>query len=131
MLWHHSPTELGELGSKLSSMTRLEVLYAGIGHILALPQQSAGEGGVCLYSGPEGVCCAAAPFIKEYNPNMEENDYESMLEEFEQPERNRVSINLLQDIHDNSSIWNLDTLDEKVEFINGYLKSYKIIIALA
>jgi hypothetical protein len=127
---HITPKQLklGELGKELSTMPAHVVIAHGVAHILALPHRSALDG-TCVYKG-DGVCCAAAPFIKEYVSSMEENDWESLLGHFKQPKRNRVSINVLQEIHDGKAFWRL-SMEEKVVFINDALSHLNVSIALA
>lgn len=85
----------------------------GAGHLLAMTERSVVQGGLnnihgekCVYNGPNGNCCGAAPFLIGYKkvfdtnpmgvPSWRENDiptggHDKILQEF-------------QDIHDNNEI---------------------------
>lgn len=65
--------KLGEYGDKLETMTAQEVFNVACDHLLTQMKQSVdpSEGLTCLYDGGDGICCAAAPFIKGYNEGME------------------------------------------------------------
>lgn len=70
--------KLGEYGDKLETMTAQEVFNVACDHLLTQMKQSVeyvydiNEGiAKCLYNGGDGICCAAAPFIKNYSKEME------------------------------------------------------------
>lgn len=100
---NHSPYYLGQFGDQLESMTAQEVFNIAVEHLLLQNKKSISREQICLYDG-DGVCCAAAPFIKDYNVNMENQNWKDITH----IEDHKVLINSLQNIHDNEegvSIW--------------------------
>lgn len=70
-----SPYKLGQFGEQLESMTAQEVFNIAVEHLILQDKQSYSEElDNCVYNG-DGVCCAAAPFIKDYKPSMENNSW--------------------------------------------------------
>ncbi len=59
--------KLGQYGHQLENMTAQEVLDVGVEHLLTQMEKSREYEGsrFCLYKGPNGLCCAAAPFIRD------------------------------------------------------------------
>ncbi len=75
---NHSPYKLGQFGDQLESMTAQEVFNIAVEHLLLQDKQSYSEElANCVYNG-DGVCCAAAPFIKDYKPEMEGKGWKSI-----------------------------------------------------
>lgn len=112
--------KLGELGERLPKLTMEEVIFYGIGHLLALPKASS-IGSDCVYKGSDALCCAAAPFISHYHPEMEEIDWLGLVSEHGQSENHQNIIVMLQTLHDDRDFWML-SLDSKVERINRYFR---------
>lgn len=76
--------KLGEYGNKLETMTAQEVFNVACDHLLTQMKQSVeyiydiNEGiAKCLYDGGD-ICCAAAPFIKDYNEGMEDKGWRAI-----------------------------------------------------
>lgn len=78
--------KLCEFGDRITTMSPQEIFDEGAKHLLTQKQKSLREktvgdadkgayhhkvGDVCLYDGPEGICCGAAPFLPEYNSALE------------------------------------------------------------
>lgn len=73
-----SPHKLGQFGEQLDNMTAQEVFNIAVEHLILQDKQSySKELGSCVYNG-DGVCCAAAPFIKNYKPYMEYNSWKTI-----------------------------------------------------
>lgn len=63
--------KLGEYGEILETMTAQEVFDVACEHLITQNKRSMdSDDDSCLYKG-DGVCCAAAPFIKEYSDKLE------------------------------------------------------------
>lgn len=113
--------KLGELGDKLVDMTREEVIAASVGHILALECPSVGKGNFgCAYNGDDehgDTCCAAAPFIKEYDSEMEGKPWFNLVARGLVSYNRGVDIALLQEIHDEEYVFSLESKKEKLDYI--------------
>lgn len=88
----------------ITAMTAQEVFDEASKHLLTQNKKSMNEEEVCTYNGPDGLCCAAAPFLKRYEPDMEEKSYHSLIGEFNQPEDHKLLIYGLQEIHDRTPV---------------------------
>jgi len=55
---------------------------------------------VCKYDGEDGKCCAAAIFIQDYKPQMENKVWRELVGEFGQSYRFQILIQELQLAHD-------------------------------
>lgn len=99
--------KLGEYGDKLPTMTEQEVFNVAVTHLLEQGEKSEYEKGNCVYNGPEGLCCAAAPFIEDYDPNMEGKSWYGLTDSYCQSHKHSTLIKRLQDIHDDApvSVW--------------------------
>lgn len=61
-----SPYKLGQFGDQLENMTAQEVFNIAVEHLLLQNKQSKDDdNSFCMYNG-SGICCAAAPFIKDH-----------------------------------------------------------------
>ena len=110
--------KLGELGDKLVDMTREEVIAAGVGHIISMeePSRMKGEGDSCAYNGDDehgDTCCAAAPFIKEYDSEMEGKTWSALTEKGWVSSNHLEIINRLQRVHDSEYIFDIETQKRK------------------
>ena len=95
---NRSPYKLGQFGDQLESMTAQEVFNITVEHLLLQNKKSTSEDGdYCMYKG-SGVCCAAAPFIKSYNIDMEHRSWLEM----HHTSNHLGLICELQSIHDSS-----------------------------
>lgn len=114
--------KLSELGSSLKAgkLTREQVLSLGIGHILSMGHQSIQGHGQCAYMGKENSCCAAAPFISDYTPQMEGKGWGTLVEELGQSPEHESQIKWLQDIHDSTYMWQLEPT-RRVSYIENKL----------
>lgn len=95
---------LGEYGDKLETMTAQEVFNVGCNHLLTQGKKSE-DGESCMYNGDGNLCCAAAPFIKDYRHGMENHSWSQLCEMFDQPTNQRKIIQALQSIHDNHPVF--------------------------
>ena len=96
-----SPYKLGQFGEQLATMTEQEVFNIAAEHLILQNKKSELAEGVCVYDGGD-VCCAAAPFIRNYKSSMEEKEWSSHTVN---PENlHRRLIGSLQQIHDNSLV---------------------------
>lgn len=93
---NHSPYKLGQFGDQLENMTAQEVFNIAVEHLLLQNKQSIDIDSKCLYNG-DGVCCAAAPFIKDYNFEMERDNWDLISHTLD----HKNIISELQDLHDN------------------------------
>ena len=71
-----SPYKLGQFGEQLATMTEQEVFNIAAEHLILQNKKSELAEGVCDYDGGD-VCCAAAPFIRNYKSSMEEKEWSS------------------------------------------------------
>ena len=85
-----------------AEMTAQEVFDAGASHLLEQGRKSlrAEKKSNCLYSGPDGRICGAAPFVQNYSSDMEGQSWEELVKEFGQTEEHLHLIGALQDCHD-------------------------------
>lgn len=111
--------KLGEYGDKLKDMTAQEVFNVGCDHLLSQGKKSLSEdGNVCAYKG-DGVCCAAAPFIQNYNSHTMENvSWEQLVFENNQEKNHKNIIENLQRIHDSkpAPVWPSRLKDLAIRF---------------
>lgn len=95
--------KLGEYGDKLESMTAQEVFNVAAEHLMTQLEKSElesdGPDNICMYNGGE-VCCAAAPFIKNYKLYMEHKSWRSLHDAGCVPSIHLDLIESLQEIHD-------------------------------
>lgn len=94
--------KLGEYGDKLETMTAQEVFDVAATHLLEQGVRSVNNH-VCRYEGGS-VCCAAAPFIKNYTSDMENSTYPALVTQHGQPDAHETLVAQLQMIHDNGEI---------------------------
>ena len=92
---NRSPYELGQFGDQLENMTAQEVFNIAVEHLLLQNKKSKDKEGACAYNG-SGVCCVAAPFIKDYSPYMESYSWRDILHTDEHSDL----IGRLQSLHD-------------------------------
>ena len=93
--------KLGEYGDKLQTMTAQEAFDAAATHLLEQGCRSESDGR-CRYNG-DGVCCAAAPFIRNYSPELEDIDWLSVVRRKAASKNHLDLIEKLQRIHDSTS----------------------------
>lgn len=109
---------LCEYGHQLGSMTAQEVFTVAKEHLLSQGERSS-RSGVCKYNGGD-VCCAAAPFVLTYNPEMEGNGWLRLVKQGVVDEKHCYLIALLQKIHDcvPTDKWSmgLDILEKVIDF---------------
>ena len=53
-----------------------------------------------------GLTCAAGPFILNYQPEFESNNWQALVDDYGQSDKHRELINILQTIHDIYSVHN-------------------------
>ena len=98
--------KLGEYGDRLKDMSAQEVFDVVCDHLLTQNERSEiddGNGTTCLYNG-DGMCCAAAPFIKKYDPTMENANWESVVGQGFADVNHLDLIEALQNVHDRSDV---------------------------
>lgn len=89
----------------ITAMTAQEVFDEASKHLLTQNKKSWYDSdGSCAYNGPNGTCCAAAPFLKGYEPDMECKGYIVLVEMFNQPEDHKLLMCGLQKIHDHTPV---------------------------
>ena len=124
---------LGALGKKLDKMTEDEVYAAGIGHIVGMTEQSvvtSGTNDTCQYKSINN-CCGAAPFIQDYQFRMEGKTWKALTNnddeghEYGQSRNHWEAIDSLQKLHDNGSIFNKETTEEKIKHVNTIFGHYR------
>lgn len=96
--------KLGEYGEQLPNMTEQEVFNVGCDHLLTQNERSYKEGdevsnSSCLYDGGS-ICCAAAPFIANYEKDMEGKAWQEVVLHFNQDSTHSTLIQGLQEVHD-------------------------------
>ena len=94
--------KLGEYGKLLKHMSKQEVFDVAAEHLLKQRTQSKNEEGECVYNG-QNVCCAAAPFIKDYEYGLEGDDWHHVVNSGCASDNHQDFIILLQHIHDDYS----------------------------
>jgi len=98
-----SPYKLGQFGEQLATMTEQEVFNIAAEHLILQNKKSELVEGVCMYDGGD-VCCAAAPFIRNYKEYMEDIEWNSRTVNPESLHVNLISS--LQTLHDNEAVVN-------------------------
>lgn len=91
-----------------SKMTAQEVFDAACDHLLEQNARSMNSSNsTCVYKGPNGLCCGAAPFLVNYDPEMEEITYDDIVNDnhpnhraWKQPADHMDLIREIQRIHD-------------------------------
>lgn len=58
------------------------LFFTSFHHIARQGKPSLNEKGKCCYRSPDGLSCAAAPFIRHYSPDMEDNNFNWLVDEF-------------------------------------------------
>lgn len=91
--------KLGQYGKQLSEMTEQQVFDVVVEHLLTQQMQSTDDQGDCVYMG-DNICCAAAPFIQDYDPSLEGNDWDNVVDTSCADDNHQDFISLLQNIHD-------------------------------
>lgn len=81
----------------ITKATAQEVFDFAVNHLRTQKTESVNSNGACVYKGPNGLMCGAAPFIQNYNPEMEGSGYEDIPN---QPANHRQLICDIQEIHD-------------------------------
>lgn len=100
--------KLGEYGDRLEEMTEQEVATVGVVHLLEQGAKSVEKDRVsefCAYSGEEGLCCGAGPFIPDYYSGMEGSNWTMLVSKGEVPSTHKHIINKLQLIHDHCGVY--------------------------
>lgn len=98
--------KLGQYGHQLENMTAQEVFDVVVEHLLTQMKKSENDD-TCLYNGDE-VCCAAAPFIKDYDVRLDKGGYgwgDVVEEGFAYNNHQSLIVNL-QYIHDDVEVEN-------------------------
>lgn len=95
--------KLGEYGDKIATMTAQEVFDVGVEHLLTQMKKSVNTDDKCVYDGGD-VCCAAAPFIKDYTPDMENKIWVWLVDGYDVSDNHSKLIDRLQQIHDNYNV---------------------------
>jgi len=96
-----SPYTLGQFGEQLETMTSQDVFNIAAEHLVLQGVKSVDVMNLCAYNGVhEGVkvCCAAAPFIKDYEEGMENLPFKDLYN----VKDNVDLVQELQIIHDGS-----------------------------
>lgn len=105
----------------LQEATAQEVFDKAVEHLLKQNCKSENEWGNCLYRDPNGLKCAAGPFIPDsiYNPEMEGKGWYTLTNIYsELKSQNDELIFQLQRIHDNDEpeVW----VDELANLADEY-----------
>lgn len=89
----------------LSQATAQEVFDQVAKHLLIQNRKCALNNGSCIYRSNDGLKCAAGNLIAddEYDPNFEQNDWETLVIEDKVPDTHYELILGLQQIHDVNS----------------------------
>jgi hypothetical protein len=95
--------KLGEYGDKIETMTAQEVFDVAATHLLEQGERSKDDSFNCQYDGGS-VCCAAAPFIKNYTSDMENSTYPEVVTGYGQPDTHETLVAQLQIIHDTTEV---------------------------
>jgi len=92
------------------------------------------QNSLCVYKSDSGLSCAAAPFIINYHPQMEENDFCNVIKDFPE-DVDPIAVNnanfvvLLQKAHDFSKdINNSRFLEKYKEIMAGISHNYGLTI---
>lgn len=98
--------KLGEYGHLLEKLSEEDLWLLATFHLLDQGVQSKEEGSSrCLYSGPNELCCVAAPFIPNYDPSMEGKVWGALVfYKSVDPEHGDI-IEKFQNIHDSNTDW--------------------------
>lgn len=101
---------MAKLGQyNLDEMTAQEVFEASAIHLLEQSKVSKeNEHSLCAYKTDEGICCAAAIFIQNYNKSMEGRSWSGLVDTHNQTTTHRILVHDLQFIHDGEegvSLW--------------------------
>lgn len=92
--------KLGEYADRLPKMTAQEVLDIVVTHLLTQNKKSKhAESAGCLYDGPNGLTCAAGPFVAKENVT-EKQDWAALAHEKKVPQHHGLLIMELQRVHD-------------------------------
>lgn len=65
----------------MTTNVKQNLLNISVAHVLKQGRPSAtlyGDKVTCLYRSPEGLQCAAGPFIKDYDPDMENKSFSTL-----------------------------------------------------
>lgn len=101
--------KLGEYGKLLPFMSREDVWELGIAHLRMQGEKSQKRqttkdnfpiATICRYEGPNGLCCAAAPFIPEFDQDMEGKSWSQLVILGEVVDIHREVLESLQNLHD-------------------------------
>jgi len=101
--------KLGQYGEALEQMTEQKVFDVTVRHLLEQGEQSlttsCEEGQtICAYSGTDGLCCAAAPFIRNYSADLEMETWKQVVGMGAASSANMDLILTLQRLHDAKQI---------------------------
>ena len=97
---------LGEHAHLLLEKAPLQVIFdAAATHLLEQGRKSGewsdrNDSFTCRYDGYGGTCCAAGPFIKNYDPDMEHSDWRDLIVDYQQSNHAADLIISLQIGHD-------------------------------
>lgn len=114
--------------------TQRRLFETSLNHVLKQGKPSIMEStGACLYKGPEGEGCGAAPFITDYVEEMEHKPFEMLVEQFPNSVDPDVKdeidfVAALQLAHDEAAI--PKSKDGKV-FLDRYASSMRMIARAA
>jgi hypothetical protein len=95
-------------------------------HILK-QKRKAFEGGSCRYRTTEGLGCAAAPFIKDYSPDMEGTNWKGLVHYYDNSPLDPLAVKhvefvrQLQSLHDRAAI--------ESESDEDFLRIYKLLVS--
>lgn len=98
--------KLGQYAEQLPSMSAQEVFDISKKHLLEQKVASfkfnkgSTQTGKCLYNHPDGICCAAAPFLSDYNESMENITWAELVSSHGQNESHEGLLRDLQRAHD-------------------------------
>ena len=106
--------KLGQYGEALEQMTEQEVFDVTVRHLLEQGEQSllsvadtppaAFGQALCAYSGTDGLCCAAAPFIRKYSTDLERTIWQEVIDTGAASSANMDLITRLQRVHDTKQV---------------------------
>ena len=97
--------KLCEYGDRLETMSAQEVFDAAARHLITQNKKSVlNPGDNCQYKGPDGLCCAAAPFLPEYDPKFEGFSWAHLVRHYGVTPKHMHLMAGLQDAHDSHKV---------------------------
>ena len=101
--------KLGQYGEALEHMTEQEVFDVTVRHLLEQGDKSLTTFceqslTICAYKGKNGLCCSAAPFIRNYSADLEMEIWEEVVGMGAASSANMDLILTLQRLHDTKQV---------------------------